>query len=146
MPRRALPYLAAPRQASLYERICHGGRHLITSCKVTGRHGPGRGRRFFAHFAWAGALSQRPCRAKAAGNWRPASPGQVRPPASSKLHQLQQSNAEIRSDNHTLRGQLDVVIAHIQRLTLENHQLRAQLEDTRHITRIRVPRPPLPRP
>jgi len=33
MPRRALPYLATPRQASLYERICHGGRHLITSCK-----------------------------------------------------------------------------------------------------------------
>src|SRR6266567_1240586 len=58
MPRRALPYLATPRQASLYERICHGGRHLITSCKVTGRHGPGRGRRFFAHFAWAGALGQ----------------------------------------------------------------------------------------
>jgi hypothetical protein len=39
MPRRALPYLATPRQASLYERICRGGRHLITSCKVTGRHG-----------------------------------------------------------------------------------------------------------
>jgi AcrR family transcriptional regulator len=50
--------------------------------------------------------------------------------------------ARLRRANRELTDQIEVAIAHLQRLTLENHALREQLEHALKITRIpRVPAP-----
>ena len=54
-------------------------------------------------------------------------PGDNNPP--SELARLRRTNAE-------LTDQIEVAIAHLQRLTLENHTLREELEDSRKITRL----------
>ncbi len=50
------------------------------------------------------------------------------------------SERALRAENATLRDQIDLAVAHIQRLTLENHTLRAQMEDRAQIARL-PPRP-----
>jgi hypothetical protein len=51
----------------------------------------------------------------------------------------------LRRNNRELTDQIEVAIAHLQRLTLENHALREELEHSRKITRL--PRAqPLPPP
>jgi AcrR family transcriptional regulator len=49
---------------------------------------------------------------------------------------LADKNARLRQDNARLREHLELAIANIQRLTLENHRLRRQLEDATAVTRI----------
>ena len=44
--------------------------------------------------------------------------------------------ARLRRTNRELSDQIEVAIAHLQRLTLENHTLREELEDSRKITRL----------
>jgi hypothetical protein len=60
----------------------------------------------------------------------PASPAA----AASRFDQLQHDNAALRRDNRQLREHLDLAAANIQRLTLENHRLRQQLEATAKVT------------
>lgn len=43
---------------------------------------------------------------------------------------------KLRQDNHDLREHLDMAAANIQRLALENQQLRRQLEAATKVTRI----------
>lgn len=50
--------------------------------------------------------------------------------------QLKHRNAELRNANRTLNQQLDLAIAGIQRLTLDNHRLRQELETLTEVTRI----------
>lgn len=50
--------------------------------------------------------------------------------------QLKQDNTRLRRDNQDLAEHLELAIAHIQRLTLEAHQMRQQLEAATKITRI----------
>lgn len=49
---------------------------------------------------------------------------------------LQEQNAKLRQDNATLTEHLELAVANIQRLTLENRQLRKELESATKITRI----------
>jgi hypothetical protein len=44
--------------------------------------------------------------------------------------------AQLRNDKARLRGQLEVAIAHLQRLTLENRALREELEQAVKVVRI----------
>jgi hypothetical protein len=45
-------------------------------------------------------------------------------------------HAQLRRDNRTLTDQLELAIANIQRLSLENHELRRELEHARNVSRI----------
>jgi regulator of replication initiation timing len=49
---------------------------------------------------------------------------------------LQEQNAKLRQDNATLTEHLEMAVANIQRFTLENRQLRKELESATKITRI----------
>jgi hypothetical protein len=69
---------------------------------------------------------------------RPADPG----PESTTA--LRQRIAELRQDNLTLTTHLELAIANIQRLTLDNHHLRVELETASGVTRIDDRRPPNP--
>jgi hypothetical protein len=51
-------------------------------------------------------------------------------------------NARLRRRNLELADQIEVAIAHLQRLTLENHALREELERSKAITRLPRARPP----
>lgn len=51
-------------------------------------------------------------------------------------------NARLRRQNRELAGQIEIAIAHLQRLTLENHALREELEQSRTSTRLPQARPP----
>jgi hypothetical protein len=64
---------------------------------------------------------------------------------------LQRENAQLRSTNHDMAENLELAIANIQRLTVDNHHLRQQLETTTNtnITRIDTrhrPSPSISRP
>jgi len=54
--------------------------------------------------------------------------------------QLQAHNAELRRAVQELTAQLDVAIANIQRLSIDNHQLRQELETATMVTRIHTGR------
>lgn len=54
-------------------------------------------------------------------------------------------NARLRRSNHSLTQDLELALASIQRLSLENHSLRAQLEDHLNVARINGPQQPHPR-
>lgn len=43
---------------------------------------------------------------------------------------------QLRTENAALRDQIELAVAHIQRLTLENHSLRAELERDTQIVRL----------
>jgi transposase-like protein len=57
-------------------------------------------------------------------------------PAAKRYAELEQRTAELTRDNRQLSQHLDLAIANIQRLTLDNHGLRQALEATNKITRI----------
>jgi hypothetical protein len=44
--------------------------------------------------------------------------------------------ARLRRTNRALTDQIEVAIAHLQQLTIENHTLREELEHSRNITRL----------
>jgi AcrR family transcriptional regulator len=49
---------------------------------------------------------------------------------------MHESNAKLRRDNRTLLEHLELAVANIMRLTLENQQLRRELEVAAKVTRI----------
>ena len=59
-----------------------------------------------------------------------------RPGRNSHDEKLGQTANRLRSENPDLRTHLDIAITHIQRLTIENDQLRRQAETAGHIRRI----------
>jgi hypothetical protein len=54
--------------------------------------------------------------------------------------------ARLRRANRELADEIEVAIAHLRRLTLENHTLREELEHSRKITRLPRPQPLPPAP
>jgi len=64
------------------------------------------------------------------------------PPAGNPPSEL----ARLRRANRELTYQIDVAIAHLQRLTLENHALREELEHSAKITRLPRARQLVPAP
>jgi hypothetical protein len=59
------------------------------------------------------------------------------------FQRLHQENAQLRTANHHLTEHLELTITNIQRLTLESHYLRQQLEAATNITRLHPdPQPP----
>jgi hypothetical protein len=54
-----------------------------------------------------------------------------------RFHQLKHDNDELRHDKHELAQHLDLALANIQRLTLENDQLRRHLEAIAKVAPIR---------
>jgi hypothetical protein len=67
---------------------------------------------------------------------RSANPTGPDPAASTPFQRLQHDNAHLRATNRALSQHLELAVANIQRLTLDNHQLRHQLEAATNITRI----------
>lgn len=68
---------------------------------------------------------------------RRAHPASPRDPAdASRFEQLKRDNDKLRRDNHELAEHLELAIANIQRLTLDNHRLRRALETSGKVTRI----------
>lgn len=67
---------------------------------------------------------------------RPAIPQAHSATATSQLDQLTRDNAALRRTNRELATHLELAVANIQRLTLENHHLRQQLEAATKITHI----------
>lgn len=65
---------------------------------------------------------------------------QPSPPADltgvSSFEQLKRDNDRLRTSNHELAEHLDLAVANIQRLTLDNHRLHRALETATTITRI----------
>lgn len=57
-------------------------------------------------------------------------------PAAKRYADLEQRNAELTRDNRQLAEHLDLAVANIQRLTLDNHGLRQALEAANKVTRI----------
>jgi transposase-like protein len=57
-------------------------------------------------------------------------------PAASEHAKLVARNTKLRRDNRQLREHLDLAVANIQRLTLQAHALRQQLENATNVTRI----------
>jgi len=56
--------------------------------------------------------------------------------AVSRFDQLKRDHDKLRRDHHELAEHLGLAVANIQRLTLENHRLRQQLEAATRITHI----------
>lgn len=65
---------------------------------------------------------------------------QPRQPSPHHHDELKAQNAKLRRVNRDLTDQLDLAISHIQRLTLENHRLRQELETAAKVTRIPIKR------
>jgi transposase-like protein len=57
-------------------------------------------------------------------------------PAARRFAELEQRNAELTRDNRQLTEHLDLAVANLQRLTLDNHQMRQTLESAGKVTRI----------
>jgi transposase-like protein len=57
-------------------------------------------------------------------------------PAARRFAELEQRNAELTRDNRQLAEHLDLAVVNLQRLTLDNHRLRQELEAASKITRI----------
>ena len=57
-------------------------------------------------------------------------------PAARRFAELEQRNAELTRDNRQLTEHLDLAVANLQRLTLDNHQMRQALESAGKVTRI----------
>lgn len=58
------------------------------------------------------------------------------PTGVSQFEQLKRDNDKLRQNNHELTEHLELAVANIQRLALDNHRLRQALERTSKITRI----------
>lgn len=61
----------------------------------------------------------------------------------STFDKLQKENTRLRRDNRDLTENLELAIANIQRLSIDNHALRQAVEAAHHVTRLpgRAPRP-----
>ncbi|MGH3966294.1 MAG: hypothetical protein ACRDZO_27295 [Egibacteraceae bacterium] len=59
----------------------------------------------------------------------------------SRFEQLKRQNNELLRDKHELAEHLDLALANIQRLSLENHQLRQHLEALAKVRRLSEPFP-----
>jgi hypothetical protein len=56
--------------------------------------------------------------------------------AATTYEKFAHAHARLRQDHNALKEHLELAIANIQRLTLDNHELRQALEATRNITRL----------
>jgi AcrR family transcriptional regulator len=63
-------------------------------------------------------------------------------PEPSRLQDLERRNAQLRRSNHDLVLNIKLAEASVQRLALENHQLREELEAISKVTRISGPQRP----
>jgi hypothetical protein len=63
----------------------------------------------------------------------------------SRLAKIQRENAELRRAKLELTEHLELAIANIQRLTMDNHHLRQQLHAATNVTHISTTRPRRPR-
>jgi hypothetical protein len=64
----------------------------------------------------------------------------------SRLRELERQNAQLRRTNRDLTLNITLAEANIQRLAIENHRLRQELEAATSVTRIddKRPKPPAP--
>ena len=69
-------------------------------------------------------------------NARTPSPASPTSAAALRMAELERRYAEAVRDNRNLRDNLDLAVANIQRLTLDNRQLRQALETQQKITTI----------
>jgi AcrR family transcriptional regulator len=67
---------------------------------------------------------------------RNASAHDTSPETRSPIQQLQQRVAHLTAANQTLTEHLELAVANIQRLTLDNHRLRLELEAAANITHL----------
>lgn len=63
-------------------------------------------------------------------------------PGAGPCRELEKKNAALRRANADLTEHLDLAVANIQRLALENHQLRGELEAATKVTPLPTPRSP----
>jgi AraC-like DNA-binding protein len=67
---------------------------------------------------------------------RSPAPADSDPVAASRFEKIQRENTELRRARRELAEHLELAIANIQRLTLDNHHLRQQLHAATKITQI----------
>jgi AraC-like DNA-binding protein len=67
---------------------------------------------------------------------RSPAPADSDPVAASRFEKIQRENTELRRARRELAEHLELAIANIQRLTLDNHHLRQQLHAATKITHI----------
>jgi AraC-like DNA-binding protein len=67
---------------------------------------------------------------------RSPAPAGADPVAASRFEKIQRENAELRRARCELAEHLELAIANIQRLTLDNHHLRQQLQAATKVTHI----------
>lgn len=72
-----------------------------------------------------------------AAHRQPPRSGEETNPAAGIHDTLPQETSRLRLDNRELTEHLELAIANIQRLTLDNHRLRAELEVARLVSPIR---------
>jgi len=67
---------------------------------------------------------------------RSTEPGREGAQDSSPYQELKQHNAKLRRDIEELTAHLELAVANIQRLSLENHRLRRERDEATHVTPI----------
>jgi hypothetical protein len=67
---------------------------------------------------------------------RSTEPGHENAQHSSPYQELKQHNGKLRRDIEELTMHLELAVANIQRLTLENHRLRRERDEATHVTPI----------
>jgi hypothetical protein len=67
---------------------------------------------------------------------RSTEPGREGAQDSSPYQELKQHNAKLRRDIEELAVHLELAVANIQRLSLENHRLRRERDEATHVTPI----------
>jgi transposase-like protein len=72
----------------------------------------------------------------AAARSTPSGEAPATSPGATRYDRLVARNAKLRRANQGLTDHLKIAAAHIQRLTLENHRLRQELEGAANVTRI----------
>jgi hypothetical protein len=70
----------------------------------------------------------------------PRTPAPTGGQPTSAYERLKQDNVKLRKDNHELAEHLELAIANIQRLSVDNHGLRQALEAARNVTRLPIQR------
>lgn len=66
----------------------------------------------------------------------PTDPAPTAAGTTNRLHELEKRNTDLRRANQNLTDHLELAVANIQRLTLDNHRLHKELEATAKVTRL----------
>ena len=78
-------------------------------------------------------------RAPGGGQVNPAAGGSAGTENLGEASELPSQNAALRRERHHLASQLEAALSHLRRLTIDNAELRRELEAARAITRIGRP-------